>query len=359
MRAEVPFARSFSPKIQARLLAVALAFIAIIPAVAEQPGETHAWKRIAYPNLSVPDVPGGLTVDVDTTGHGSEPSLRFSVHWGARRGDFQAKPPIEAEQMAVLLHLSDGTTVPSKLVGNRWIGVSMGGGVDYMLMYFFPWSRNRLEEGWIEFRLPQQTYWVELPYGFTRNPADPMLADPDHGSPEFPPEMKNLPDKDVLVPWLFVEYDLGQIPNNARVSLHVSNPFQARAEAILYREKGRWDLHTPRTTMEVQWGKAGRDAGHIVGIRLTDLMRRTDDYLIRSGPEGDRGRLWGKIVVKVEEATCECAVPSSLFKYTHGITDPYHKQRMPRPRCPRMGSSSARARSSRRLLQRSACTRCW
>jgi hypothetical protein len=49
-----------------------------------------------------------------------------------------------------------------------------------------------MEEAWVELVLSGQTYWIELPYGFTRNPADPLPSDARRGKPVFPPTMKTL-----------------------------------------------------------------------------------------------------------------------------------------------------------------------
>jgi hypothetical protein len=324
---------------QARKLGwlIALLLVVWMGAAKAAPETTHAWQRIAYPSVPVSGLDRGLSVSVDSGSRDSVPALRVSIHWGTSRGHPEERPPgdiADAGKIEARLHLSDGTIV-SPLPGGfgRWMGVGGGLGTDWSLMYRFPWSGNKLEEGWIEVRLPQQTFWVELPYGFTRKPSDPMVADGDRGYPAFPPAMKELPAKDVLVPWLYVEYDFGQIQKDWRLRARVSNPFTARAEAILYRENGQWDLHQPRTAMETQW-PGGRDGGSCVGIRRTDVFSRTDDYLLGHGPGGEKGRLWGKLVVKVDDSSYECAIPSSLFRYVHGVTDPYHKQRLPRPKPP-------------------------
>ena len=128
-----------------------------------------------------------------------------------------------------------------------WEGMGNSLGTTYGLFFYFPRNTNQLEEGWIELRLPAQTFWIELPYGFTRNPTEPLLPDPEHGIPVLPPAMTKLPAKDLLVPWLFVDYDLGGSPHRWHVTMRMSNPFTARAEVVLHREQGGWDLHTQRT----------------------------------------------------------------------------------------------------------------
>ena len=78
----------------------------------------------------------------------------------------------------------------------------------------------------------------------------------------------------------------------------------------------------------------GRSEANCVGIRLPDVFHRRDDYLLGGERGEDKGRIWGRVVVKVDGQSYACVVPSSLFKYTHGITDSYHKQRLPTPKPP-------------------------
>ena len=57
----------------------------------------------------------------------------------------------------------------------------------YSLHYVFPWQRNRFDEAWIELALPHDKFWIEIPYGFTRNPSDPLAeSEADRGSRHFP-----------------------------------------------------------------------------------------------------------------------------------------------------------------------------
>jgi hypothetical protein len=196
-----------------------------------------------------------------------------------------------------------------------------------------------LEEAWIELALPKQTYWLELPYGLTRNPSDPLLPDPHHGMPLLPPEMTKLPPADRFVPWLHVEYDLGEIQNHWRASLNLTNPGDAFAEVILYREDTQvgksmylWNLFEPRTSVEMRW-PGGRVGSFETAIRLhEDGMRRSDEFHFSRTGSADKGRDWGRVVLKVDDQTYECVVPSSLFKYAHGTTETKWEQRVRPPR---------------------------
>jgi hypothetical protein len=306
-----------------------------------QAGSTnvHASNGIEYPPLVVPDInPGRLNVRVGS-GSGDEiPQLRFDVMWSAKRDEPLPAIIADPSKFTVQLHLSDGSVILPKTDGRRqsWIGISLGG-VTYSLIYVFPWQRNVLEEAWVEFVLPGQRYWVELPYGFTRNPADPLPPEAKRGRPAFPSTMRALDESDRLVPWLHVDYDLGKIQHGWGLTLKLANPFDAQAEAILYRDDSKvgksmflWKLDTPRTTMKIRTTKGRAVEAHAMGIRLhDDGMRRSDDYSFNRYPAD--GRDWGTAVIKVDEKTYDCVVPSSLFKYTHGFADPGNLKRLLRP----------------------------
>lgn len=161
--------------------------------------------------------------------------------------------------------------------------------------------------------------------------------DAKRGEPAFPPTMKNLGATDKLVPWLHVNYDLGKIQNGWRLSLKLANPFDAQGEAILYRDDGRvgesmflWKLDTPRTEMEIKTQRGNSITGRAMGVYLhKDGMRRSDEYFFNRCPQD--GRDWGTLVIRVDEQAYECLIPSSLFKYVHGVADPGNAKRLSLP----------------------------
>lgn len=322
------------------LLPLVLAIITLAPRAHADPQEVHSWKRIQYPAVPVPGLESEkLTLMVGSGGGGEESHLRFDVLWSGRRDAQLPKVISDPASVVVRLHLPDGRVVQPN-VGRRapsWVGTGSFG-VTWSLMYIFPWQTNGMDEAWIECVVAGQTYWVELPYGFARNPAEALPSDPGRGAPVFPPAMKTLGATDRLVPWLYVEYDLGWIQNKWRLSVEIANPSDARAEAILYRHDSRvgesmflWKLDTPRTAMEIKTHAGTVLAAHAMAIRVhTDGLRRSDDYSFNRYPE--EGRDWGKLAVKVDDKTYECVVPSSLFKYLHGVADPGNTRRISRQR---------------------------
>lgn len=321
------------------LLHLFLALVALTRHAHAAPQEAHIWRRIEYPPIPVPSLETEkLTVLVGSGGGGEASHLRFDVLWSARRNAPLPAVIADPSRFVVRLHLPDGKIIQPNN-GQRaasWIGAG-GMGVTWSLIYIFPWQTNVMDEAWIEFALAGQTYWIELPYGFTRNPADPLPSDSKRGEPVFPPTMKALGEADRLVPWLHVNYDCGKIQNGWRLSLEVSNSFDANAEAVLYREDSQvgksmflWKLDTPRTAMEIKTKAGSVLSARAMGVRLhEDGMRRSDDYSFDRYPE--EGRDWGRLLIKVDDKTYECVVPSSLFKYTHGVTDIGNARRIPMP----------------------------
>ena len=190
----------------------------------------HDWRHIWYPAMPVPGRKGGTEwlSAVVGSGFGGRRLLRLDISWS---GLLDQRP--RPEELAVRLHRADGTIAePDDEEPPAWRGWS--------IVYWFPWGRNVLEEAWFEIHASGRTYWIEVPYGFTRNPNDP-LAPPalDGGEPSLAPAMKSLGDNDDIVSWRYVEYDLGAIQSGWRLSLKQANPFDAKCEVILYRDDTR------------------------------------------------------------------------------------------------------------------------
>jgi hypothetical protein len=316
------------------LVCLSSALFSCQPAGAEEVNAAyHRWKYIAYPRL--PAMPGGSRAPILSIQNGDEDGLQLVIAYTVlSKADKAQNEPPAANQMAVRLHLGDGRKVdprPDEASGPHVFGDSRA--LVHNYTYRFRWGRNLLDEAWVEVSLPQRTYWLEMPYGFTRNPREQLAsASSRPGRPTRPPTMNPQP-KDVLVPWLRVHYDLGGIQNGWRLSAAMANPFDADAEIVLYRDDSEvgksmylWDLHSPRTSMLIK-DPAQVLQSREMSIRLhEDGMRRSDNFKFsRYGRSEDR--CWGTAIVKVDDKTYEFTVPSSLFKYTHGLVDPYDAAR--------------------------------
>jgi hypothetical protein len=317
---------------------VVLAIAAILTGQTPPATPAAIWQSITYPSLEIPGVAERMTVRVSSGGRSGEPvHLRLDLLWSSTSPSQSAMPGALANAGAIglALHTADGKVALSSPDGlQEWVGIGGGGSTTWSLMRIVPWARNALDEAWFELRVANRKYWLELPYGFARNPADPETPDPSRGPPEFPPAMRALADADVLVPWQQVEYDLGGIQNRWRLGLKIANPFDARAEVILYRDDSRvgqsrylWKLDTPRTGLSLERQGEPSIAGLQIGARLhDDGMRRSDDYSL--GRNSSDGRGWATATIRVDDASYAVRVPSSLFKYVHGVTEPHHPKRI-------------------------------
>src|ERR1019366_1093804 len=83
----------------------------------------------------------------------------------------------------------------------------------------FPWGTNALEESWIKVSMGAEHYWLEIPYGFDRNPKDPLPPSVPEGRPKFAAAMKDLTSHDHVLHWQSVKYNLGEIQNHCGLSL--------------------------------------------------------------------------------------------------------------------------------------------
>lgn len=296
----------------------------------ETPAKVHAWSTIGYPDLPSQGENAVVPVVYLRKGIADDLLLVVSYYITSERQGEEPRPhvPPHLANMTVRMHHPDGAIDEGKSTGDwTWLGRSRG--TSYRRTFRFPWRENALEEAWVELRLGEQRLWLEVPYGFTRNPADAIDgAKTRVGPPAVAPAMKGLKAGDKIVPWLHVDYDLGEIQNGWRLSLQQANLFDAESEIVLYRgdhEIGKsmflWELHTPKTSVAIK--RAGdRDLiGRGMSIRLhDDGYLRSDTFKFnRDAGDGERG--WGTMAVTVDDKQYECVLPSSLFLYVHGHAD--------------------------------------
>lgn len=276
----------------------------------------HNWEYITFP-LAASD---GKSVPSFLVGYAEKTrGLRLDIQTGE-------PATFKTNIITAQLHRTRGETVIAEANSlNRPIGISNAGSTQWSVMTFFPWGTNTLEESWMEVSIGKERYWLEIPYGFDRNPYDPLPSSMSGDRPKFAPAMKHLTDHDHVVRWLNVHYDIGEIQNHWRLSLIQSNRFDGESEVILYRDDSvvgksmyLWDLHTPSTVVRVVDADGGTINGFCMNIRLhDDGMRRSDTFhLGRNGFDGQR--CWGQIEISVDGKNYRIAIPSSLYKYIHG-----------------------------------------
>ena len=144
--------------------------------------------------------------------------------------------------------------------------------------------------------------------------------------------MKTLPKQSRIVTWKHVSYDLGVIQNKWRLSVNHSNPFAAHSEIVLYRDDGQigksiylWELHSPRTKVSILQQNGFRLESRAMSIRLHEGGKhRIDRFQFNVHGGNEELRNWGTIVIKVDEKEWKTTIPSSLYKYVHGVADPHH-----------------------------------
>jgi len=155
--------------------------------------------------------------------------------WLARRfctlrRDFTRPPPdimnivpgfgfFKTNAITARLYRANGEIVEPTADGKKLLNTPAGGrhvsGPNWrplpQVMTRFPWGTNALEECWIEVSMGPERYWLEIPYGFDRNPADPLPPSIPGGPPKFASAMKSLTEHDHVLRWQNVHYDLGEI----------------------------------------------------------------------------------------------------------------------------------------------------
>jgi hypothetical protein len=293
-------------------------------AVAELGEMRHKWEYINYPHVRVDD--GKLIVWPMLYPAQSELELRLMA--GTDKPDpphdFSSPEILETNSVSARLVYVNGKIVAGNTPFPCALGTRGGGYTTWHLHYRFPWGSNVLEEAWVELKIGKEQFWLEVPYGFTRNPNDPLVGSSTTNSPMQPVVMNLSNTNEHVLCWTNVHYDLGPIQNGWRLSLIQSNPFDGESEVELYRDDSEvgksiflWDLHSPRTALRIISADGERVSGHCREIRLhDDGIRRSDKFFL--GRTDKDNRCWGVCEIDVDGKTTRCALPSSLFKYVHG-----------------------------------------
>ena len=296
----------------------------------------HTWSQINYASLPCPWASGTARPSLRAPGKDETQGLLFGLTFFRSYVDESQKKFVEPDpqKLTVRMHFADGKVVSPKNPGFEvlgWFGNSLGASASVQRV--FPWTENKLLEAWIEVRYPGHVFWLEVPYGFTRNPSDALCAPSKSGRPKLAPAMKKLEEGAKIVKWKHVEYDLGKIQNGWGLTLMHSNPFDAHSEIVLFRDDFRigksailWDLYSPRTSVIIRHANGNTQKGWAKSLRLhDDGLRRSDKFNFNRNGRDDEMRDWGTIVIDVDGKSREAVVPSSLFRYVHGVADPYHK----------------------------------
>lgn len=274
------------------------------------------WTRIAYPELPVEkpeDVPARVVLIPGKSGM----NLQISFALPDEKISKDYPPPF----IEVAWHAPEGRQGERHIERGPEIGKRGSSQIFYVAA--LPWFRNTLDEAWIELKLGARRYWLEIPYGFTRKPDDPLPAPDVRGRPVFAPAMKNLGAGDWIVQVQHVEYELGKVDGSTHLLLKLANPFDCEAELEMYRESRNWDLRKPATQVSLH------AEGRAVGLRLhDDGYRRSDTFKFNRNPRVGRGFLQAE--VRIGSKPYRFTIPTSLTNYVHGQADPYFIQRIRR-----------------------------
>ena len=308
-------------------------------------GEIHSWNEIAYPELNCNF---GNGTALPSIGNAGQTGLQFylSFSWFDSEETNKDFSHPDGDKIKVRLHYPDGLIVKPvdstfhgklSMLFSRFGSRSRSGSFSCV----FPWGKNEMHEGWLEIAFPERSYWLEIPYGFTRDPQSTSFPTAKTGTPKLPVALGKIPDNVKIVNWKHISYDLGKIQDGWSLSLYHSNPFDAHSEIVLYRDdtkigKSRflWNLYSPRTKLSIKQSDGFVLSSLAKSLRLhNDGMRRSDKFDFNRNPRDDSLRDWGTMIIEIDDKKWTTIMPSSLFKYVHGVADPEHKATLRTIKC--------------------------
>ena len=310
--------------------AVFLSRAAAQPAAPQPPKPGACWTLIYYPSVEIPSAPGHkcwIIVRSNARSGPEDQKPRFDISVGWSGSDSTAIPEavMELDRMSVHLHLPSGEVLEPRnpFRVNGIIGKS--GGQNASRIGQFPWGANALEEAWFELKIDERVYWIEVPYGFTRDPlAPPPPSAPTAGPAKVAPAMAKLGADDRVVPWSKIDYNLGAIQKDWRLKAEARNDGENTWFATLYRESASWHVHETKTWPRIVDEDGSRVEATHVGSRVPDIFRLAHEFTFSTYPKD--GRSWGTLTVTVDDKPWSVGIPSSLFKADHAATGRRHPQ---------------------------------
>ena len=330
-----------NPRIVILAVMVAVVFLAFTTAQsaeARPQKTTPSWTYIYYPSVEIPSAPGEkcwviVRSNARSGPDDQKPNLDVSVGWSGQDSRKIPEAVTKPERMSVRLHLANGN-VSEPLNPFQMMGIlSGGGGYSASRIGQFPWGANALEEAWFELKIDERAYWLEVPYGFTRDPLAPNPpASPDAGPAVVAPPMAKIGAEDRVVPWSKIGYDLGVIQNGWRLQAEARNDEAQTWFATLYRETGAWDVAETKTWPRIVYDDGSRVEAKYIGSRVPDIFRLAHEFTFNTYPKD--GRSWGTLTVTVDDQPWRVGIPSSLFKAGHAATGRRHPQAVPMPSQP-------------------------
>ena len=290
-----------------------------IPADSTTP-PLHHWQYIEYPFFEKDGrIPGSPLFLLSS----AEQGLQITVF--APVSNY-----FDNHRLTARIHRSDGTVLDltpeeqkdlTRPIGITTAGLGSNRQPDYQTNAFFPWGPNTLGESWIELNTGKETYWLEMPYGFDRNPNDPLPPAQPGGAPQLAPAMKNLTVNDHIVHWRDVQYDLGTIQQGWELGVHQTNSDDTRCNVGVYQGMPRvgWSPTPPNLAVALSDldNKAAPVNGTLVPSQSPSRVPEKGHIFQLDCPD-DNQRGWGKIVITVNDKSYRLVVPSSVYKHGHG-----------------------------------------
>lgn len=189
----------------------------------------------------------------------------------------------------------------------------------WIYMAEFKWPGNATDAVWIDLQLKGHQFLMELPFGFFRSPEAPLPDLGQSGEVSLPESLREQAAKSTLLPWTLIDYDLGTIQNDWRLSLRMQNGDRPTTELVLYKEdvilghsKEAWKLEEPSTSIRIQEGTRPPLAAVLLNQRIhNDNMRRSDVYHWPASPNVTR--MWVTLLVRVGGREVQRQVPSSII----------------------------------------------
>lgn len=235
----------------------------------------------------------------------TEVGLKVDLQWLVGNGDQK-----DFEDLKLRLHYPDGRVVDSVKESGPFVvtaGVLVTG-----RSFVFPFGDNALTEAWFELRAGGQTFWLEVPYGFPRNPEDPMPPSDPNGKPQgYAPAMTPMKKEDDIVRWNNVQYRFGTIQNGWDLEVNIAHRGPIRCVTKLRRPDGRWAIHTPAISVRVDKDNGGAILGEHISSRLESPTCREDEFEFAFDPLA--GRSWADLIVTVDGVPQTRAISLGTF----------------------------------------------
>lgn len=276
------------------------------------------WETISYPSMtpwrkSITLPVLRPTIQVENKGKAGM-ELTF-VYFRPTEAAQEQNGKVDAETVTAALHRNEKLPVTLKgVVESHEIG-----GLETKHSFAIPWGPNEFDDAWVRLDLKDRTFWVEMPYGFTRKPDDPPApADTQRADPVTTPFKKNgMGPDDLVIPWEYVSYRWQGVKGAGNVTIRLGNSFDAMTELILWRFEGS-DVREPHCSVTNVIKPGYEKAGQCISLSLEKSSTPSRSQMFRFTRGSDESRHWCDVQVSVGKEKHTLMVPSSLICYGHG-----------------------------------------